>query len=151
MGSIGNYVQCGQCGATYGEAVLSYDPEAETRQLYLKLRGLLILVAMADGTPPDSDETRAIGAAYQEATATLLPPSDIESDMRNASAGKIQLGPFVRQLGPQLNYQGKALFVRAAFHVLCAKGPPRRDASAVISEIAKGMQLSTEQVKGILG
>jgi hypothetical protein len=151
MGSIGAYVQCGQCGGTFGESVLSYDPEAETRQLYLKLRGLLMLVAMADGTPADADEIRAIGDAYQEATQTPLPVGDIESDMRHASAGKIQLGPYARQLGPQLNYQGKALFMRAAFHVLCAKGPPRSDASAVIAEIAQAMKLTTEQVKQILG
>ncbi len=151
MGSAGTYVQCGACGATYGEAVLSYDPEAETRQLYLKLRGLLMLVAMADGTPPDADELRAIGAAYEEATGTPLPADIIESDMRNASTSNIQLALFARQLGQQLNYQGKAMFMKAAFRVLCAKGPPRQDASAVIAEITQAMQLNAAHVKQILG
>jgi hypothetical protein len=148
MGSVGTYIQCAGCGATYGESVLSYDPEAEKQRLYLKLRGLLSCVALADGMPA---EIRAIGKAYHEATGTPLPADVIESDLRAATAGKVQLGAYARPLAQQLNYQGKALFLRAAFCVLCAKGSPRRDAGAVISAIAQAMQISTEQVKQILG
>ncbi len=151
MGSVGTYIRCGQCGATYGEAVLSYDPEGEKRQLYLKLRGLLVLVALADGTPADCEEIRAIAAAYQEATGTPLSAADIESDSRRALADKVQLETYARQVAQQLNYQGKALFLRAAFSVLCAKGPPRSDAAPVISALAQAMQITTEQVKQILG
>ena len=93
MGSIGTYVQCGQCGGTFGEAILSYDPEAEKRQLYLKLRGLLMLVSMADGTPPDPDEIRAIGDAYQQATNAPLPTADIESDLRRQRRARFNSGP----------------------------------------------------------
>ena len=75
MGSAGTYVQCGACGATYGEAVLSYDPEAETRQLYLKLRGLLMLVAMADGTPPDADDCRASARPTRRRPARRCRPT----------------------------------------------------------------------------
>ena len=71
--------------------------------------------------------------------------------MQRALTGKIQLGPYARQVAQQLNYQGKALFLRTAFHVLCAKGPPRCDAGAVVTTIAQAMQITTEQVKQILG
>jgi hypothetical protein len=115
MGSVGAYVQCAQCGATYGEAV------------------------------------RAIGEAYHEATGTPLPAGVIENDLRGALAGKVQLGAYARPLAQQLTYEGKALFLRAAFRVLCAKGPPRSDATTVIGVIAEAVQISTAQVKQILG
>jgi hypothetical protein len=151
MGSIGTYIQCGACGATFDEKILSYDPEAEKQQLFLRLRGLLVLVAAANGAPADAAEICAIAEAYREATGAALNAADIESDLCNALAGKIQIGAYARPLADQLNYQGKAMFLRAAFHVLCAKGPPREDAAAVITAIARAMQITTEQVKQILG
>ena len=93
MGSIGTYVQCGQCGATYSEAVLDYDPEAEKRQLYLKLRGLLVLVAMADGTPPDCDELRAIGAAYQRRPPHCCRPATSRATCATHRQARFNSGP----------------------------------------------------------
>jgi hypothetical protein len=151
MGSIGAYIECAECGANYAEAVLSYDPQAETSELYLKLRGLLVLVAVFDGTPADSDEVRAIGEAYLEATGTPLAVGDIASDLGHAANADISLKAYARGLAERLNFAGKSNFLRAAFHVLCAKGPPRADASTVIGELCGGLQLTTQQMKQILG
>ena len=151
MGSKGTLRAVQPMRRDLGEEVLSYDPEAETRQLYLKLRGLLTLVALADGTPRPRRDRRHRRRRTWRRPAGRCRPATSKATCRQASAGKVPLGPYARQLGPQLNYQGKALFMRAAFRVLCAKGPPRSDASAVIAEIAQTMQLSADKVKQILG
>ena len=151
LGSMGTYIQCGQCGATYTEAVLSYDPEAERQQLYLKLRGLLVLVAVADGTPADADEICAIGRAYQEAAGAPLAAAAIESDVQRALTGKIQLGAYARQAGAATELPREGLVPACGVPCSLRQGAAASDAGAVVTTIAQAMQITTEQVKQILG
>ena len=114
MGRAGSYIQCRRCAGTYTEAVLSYDPQADIRDINLKLRGVLVLVMLANAHGANPDEVRAICDYYHEATNTPLAEKDVYSNAQLALGQKMQLADFARQAAPKLTFRGKAMFVRGA-------------------------------------
>ncbi len=151
MGTAGSFIQCRRCAGTFNESVLSYDPQADLRDIHLKLRGVLVLAMLANGHGVDAGEVRAICDYYHEATNTPLAEQDIQGDVELALANQVQLGDFARQVAPKLTFNGKAMFVRGAYRVLSAKADPRPDAGAVLAELAAAFQISSQQVQEIVG
>jgi hypothetical protein len=151
MGTAGSYIQCRRCAGTFNEAVLSYDPQAEIRDIHTKLRGTLVLVMLANGHGASADEVRAICDSYHEATDTPLAEQDVYNDVKLALARQVQLGDFARQVAPKLTFRGKAMFVRGAYRVLSARPELRPDAAAVLAELAGAFQISSQQVQDIVG
>lgn len=150
IGSAGSYVECAQCGGTYSEEVFAYDPEGEARQVFLKLRGLLVLVMLADGQA-DPAEVRAICDIYHEMTDEPLEEQTVHEDIRRARQTGSNLDDFARQVAADLTFKGKGTFLNAAFRVLSAKGQLRHDGEEVISRLARCMSVSPEQLKGMIG
>jgi hypothetical protein len=150
LGSIGTYVQCAQCGGTFGEEALSYNAESQRRQFDTQLRGVLILVMLESGQT-DPDEMRAIRGAYQEITNRPLAEGELYNDVRLVREAGIRLGEYAQRVAQGLTFDGKVAVLRAAARVLTARGEPRGDRESVLTQLAEAMQVSPQQLQGILG
>jgi hypothetical protein len=117
LGSAGRYVECMSCGGTYGEEVLTYNPQVERAELVADIRRTLILVLRATQRA-DAVHVAALQSVLGEIFDEEIPENEIWNDLRLADQANAQLVPFVQQRLASFNAKGKELVLAAAARML---------------------------------
>jgi len=147
--TVGQYIECRQCKGSYELSVLSYDPDAERREMLLQMKGLFILVMIANGKY-HRDEMQVICDMLQEIFEEPTTLEALNEDVQLVHQGGIELHAFAQKAGHELSFEGKALCIQVAYKILMAQGQFRADGEEVLRQLASGLQLSDSQVRHII-
>ncbi len=117
----GRYVECNSCAGSFGEEILSYDPEVEKKQNEERMLRLMVMAALADGRVDDL-ERGEINKQYQEFTGLPVAQHKLDTEIKMAMSANTDLNAFVGGFASELSDHGKALVVKLAFHTMSAGG-----------------------------
>lgn len=121
MGSAGKYVECHNCGGTFAEEVMSYDPQKEQEETNSQLLRVMVMAALADGHV-DTAERDEINRQFMEFAGLPVATGQLDQEIEMAQSSGATLFSYARLLESQLSPHGKALVVRIAYHVMAAGG-----------------------------
>ena len=135
----GRYVECSSCAGTFGEEVLSYDPEKERQENETRMLRVMVMAALADGRVDDL-ERGEINKQYEEITGLPLAANTLNEEIRMATSSGADLNTYAASFASDLSGKGKALLVKLAFHTMSASG-----------ELQPGHQQQLMKLSGTLG
>ena len=115
----GRHVQCTQCGGTFGEEVLTLDPNKEQQDRLLKMLRVMVMAALADRVV-DDQERATINKQYSYLAGLPLGRQALDEEIQLAKASNNDLIGFIDQFAHELSDRGKALVVKLAYLVISA-------------------------------
>lgn len=152
MGTLGQYVECGTCRATYNERVLEMDPErarAEFEAAFsIAAKRVMFKLALADGEV-DQSEIDQIALAFSNIAKREIDAGDIAAELEAARADTQSVTDYLRAVAPQLNDTGKELVMRAAISVAKADGHVDDTEVAQLHELVPALSLPRAYANGI--
>ena len=148
MGIAGRYIECDSCGGTYGEEILSYDPEVERQETQTQMLRVMVMAALADGEV-DEDERRSIATQYQQFAGLPLAPATLDNEIAMARSSGANLNTYVGSFVENLSPHGKALVVSFAFHTMTAsalaRGQLQPGHQDQLTQLGKTLQIPDDQ------
>lgn len=151
--TLGEYVECSACRATYELEVLEYDPQREVREFLAEFEHAILRVmvhmVLADGVVAD-EEVAAVQAIYANVADRTLEFAVFKAEVARAEIDPQSLTRFLSEVAGRLNDHGKELVIKAAFFVALSDGEFADEERAYLVELAQAMELSDAHLKGIL-
>jgi len=150
---LGEYIECGGCRGTYKPAVLAYDPskdQARDEAEFLSaMRRVMVMMMLADGVI-DENEIKTIQEVFGKIAKRDIQRPEIEKEIAAAKAGGPSVEEYCKKMSGFLNDAGKEMVVRAAFLVAAADGKFEEEEKALLSRMAKALELSAAHYRGII-
>lgn len=141
MWSAGEYIECPNCGGTYGLEVLDYRPDpATSTDVLADLRRTLVLTLMTAGRTGPGDLDR-LYQWWQQSGMAPFPQHVLEEDLRHARDANAQLGPFVQAKLQGLDMGGRVTLFRSARQVLVGSGYPSANDEQALRSLGFALQL----------
>ena len=149
----GEYIECQQCGNTYDEEVLNFDPQAGEvefeAEFHQAIKRMMVAMMIADGTIEDS-ELEVIQNVYQKLTGIDLPQEVLGEEIRQTKVEGRDVTNTLAEIAGNLNDAGKEMVVKAAFLVAIADGEIQDEEKELISQIGHSLQMSSAHLQGVL-
>lgn len=123
--------------------------DALQAELYRCLRQAMVTMSGIDGSV-DPEELEAIARIYRQVTGEDVLISQLE---REAEASKGQHQKMLSSLNclvPYLQYQGKAMFVRAVLAIACADGRVDDSEWKLLAAVGASLEMNASQVDEII-
>lgn len=117
----GRFVECSMCAGTFGEEILSYDPEKQRQEDETRMLRVMVMAALADGRVDDLEQAE-IHKQYQEITGLPLVAATLAEEIRMATTSGADLNTYAATFANDLSGKGKAILVKLAFHTMSASG-----------------------------
>ena len=151
--TLGEYVECSACDATYEPVVLEYDPQREAEEFRAEFQHAILRVmvhmVLADGIVAER-EVAAVQVIYSDLTDRVLESSVFEAELKRAAAEPQTLSVYLGGIAGRLNDSGKELVIRAAYFVALSDGDFAEQEQLYLGELGNALQLSDAHLKGIL-
>ncbi len=145
LGTLGEQIECQQCGSPYGLEVLNYDPgvgAAEFQEvLHRCVKQLMIDAMLTDGTIKEV-EVQAIRRIYQQMTGKNLAAKAVKTEARQVASRRQDTARLLTQIARGLDDEGKELVVRAAVTVATADGELQDAERALLAEVGNALGMS---------
>lgn len=159
LGSVGEFVECKGCAATWAPEVLRLAPPREVRDLHEHeaagggelervLRRLMAMMVVADGKV-DPREVDAMRTIFEEVTGEPLSEAQVKSEIR-ATDGDGDVVRYMKRAGLAMNLEGKRGAMRCALAVAKADGVVAPEERKLLLELAKALDLTGSQTEDIL-
>lgn len=145
----GKYTECTTCSGTFGEEILSYDPEAEKAKTNEQLMRVMVMAALADGVVSE-EEYQTIRSQYLDFAGLPLVEETLKREIEMASQSGANLNDFVGRLVPDLSDHGKALIVKLAFHTMSADGELKPGHREQLSKLAQTLSIPDPQFRALI-
>ena len=153
MGSLGEYVECGRCRATYNRRVLELVPERARRELQaafaIAAKRVMFKLALADGEV-DAGEVAQIARIFGNLSGRAVDPEEITGELEAARADTGSVADYLQSVAPQLNDTGKELVMRAAISISKADGTVDARELEQIHALVPALDLLRPYANGIL-
>jgi uncharacterized tellurite resistance protein B-like protein len=153
MHSLGEYVECQRCQATYHLDILSWDPEAQATQaeaiFMVAVKQVMIAMLLADGVI-DDDEVKELQTTFEDLAGVNVTEQDLREEIAVIQAEGSDALELVAQFAPTLNDKGKEILMTAAFQIAVADGHVDTTEKELLEQIADKLQISKWYLKGLL-
>jgi uncharacterized tellurite resistance protein B-like protein len=140
----GRFVECGSCGGTFAEEIMSYDPEKERMELNTRMLRVMVMAALADGEV-DHAEQQEIKKQYLELAGLPVPAETLRDEIAMATSSGADLNSFVSTFENELSPHGRALVVKLAFHTMSATGDLKPGHQAQLARLADTLRIPQDQ------
>ena len=149
MGSAGTYVECMSCGGTYGEEILSYDPESDRAETYALLRRLVVLgmVNAHETGPANIDALRNI---MQDITKNFVTEQEIREDIQMAQSANVAVESYFRQQASSFTADGKVLLIQILREAVGPQGPVSMSARQTLEQAAAAVGMPHDMLEQII-
>ena len=152
MNTLGQYVECSSCKATYNERVLQMDPErarAEFEAAFsVAAKRVMFKMALADGDV-DQTEIDQIAQAFSNITKREIDAGDIAAEIEAARDDNRSIADYLRTVAPGLNDTGKEMVMRSAIAVAKADGHVDETEVAELHALVPALDLPRPYANGI--
>lgn len=149
MGTLGRFVECGSCGGSFAEEILTYDPEQEREETNNKLLRVMVLAALADGHV-DEQENAEIRKQYLDLAGLPVESARLQKEIEMASASEIDLNKYVKTVVGELSPHGKALVVKLAFLTMSASGDLQPGHQDQLTQLRQTLAITNDQFKELI-
>jgi tellurite resistance protein len=134
----------------FGAAGGTRKTQAEVAEEYLSAMKLAMLkVLLADGVVRD-EELSVVRDVYRRMSGLEITEEEIRGEALEAQSDNQDLYVALTELTPYLNDENKEMIIRAAFFVAAADGDFQEEEQALISEIARSIDMSESHLRGVL-
>jgi len=135
---------------TFGLAGGTRKTQAEVAEEYLSAMKLAMLkVLLADGVVRD-EELSVARDVYCRMSGLEITEEEIRGEAFEAQSDNQDLYLALNELTPYLDDESKGMVIRAAFFVAAADGDFQEEEQALISEIARSIDMSESHLRGVL-
>jgi hypothetical protein len=149
MGSAGEWIQCSSCGGTFGQEVLSYNPEEERAELVGSVRRALVLL-MLDTGATGSENLRTLHSFCANVLGAPTSDEQIYEDVQLAQQANAQLVPFVQSTLGDMNERGKELVMQGAVLVVAPDGQLAEAQKYAIRQLGMALTVHPQRVEALL-
>jgi len=151
--TLGEYVECQSCKATFNERVLEIDPKKDAElfeaEFSIAAKRVMFKMALADGEIDDS-EIDQITQAFQNIAKREIDRDDIAAELEAARDDTRTVAEYLADISPQLNDTGKELVLRAAIAVIKADGVIDEEELKELKELIKALDMPKAYSNGVL-
>ncbi len=151
--TLGEYVECQNCKATFNTRVLELDPKKDAEmfeaEFSLAAKRVMFKMALADGEI-DESEIEQITQAFQSIAKREIDKNDIAAELEAARDDTRTVAEYMADISAQLNDTGKEQVLRAAIAVIKADGIIDDDELKELSELIKALDMPKAYSNGIL-
>ncbi len=148
---LGEYVECQGCQGTFDNAVLEYDPRAESAafeaEFHKAIRQTMVQMVIADGVVED-EELVTLREIYQGLTGIDLETEALRQECESTQATDI--AAVVGGFAGRLNENGKEMVLSAAVQVATSDDDFADEERDLVLAIGKSLEMSSAHVKGVL-
>lgn len=152
LGTLGEYVECGRCDATFDPRILQHDPNESddlvVAEFYNAVKMSMVLMMLADGVI-DENEKKGIQIIYKKLTGIELNESDIEQAIQEAQSSSYSLMDYLNKVGYKINTGGKEMILKSVIMIASADGEISDEEVDLITEIGKALEMSGTHMKSI--
>ncbi|MCA9795807.1 MAG: TerB family tellurite resistance protein, partial [Candidatus Eremiobacteraeota bacterium] len=124
------------------------DDELQT-ELYDCLRAAMLSMAGIDGVI-DPEELAAVARIYEQVTDKPVQVADLEREGRAAMGRHQATLESLAKLAPYLQFQGKAMFIRAVLVIASADGHIDDSEWKLLAAIGAALEMDAGQVKSVV-
>lgn len=149
MGVAGKYVECMDCGESFAEEILDYDPEEERKTLQTRMLRVMILAAFSD-EHIDNAERNVIKDQYIDLFGIPVSPKRLEKEIEIADSSNATLNTYVRKIGGELSPHGKALVIKLAMITMRASGKLSREQWEDFDELGETLDIPEDEFKALI-
>ncbi len=153
LNELGDYVECTRCKQTYNEKVLNYNPRKEAERLQMAfhaaLKSTMIEIMLADGEV-DETEVQIIMSTINEFSTQEAAEVELRAEIETAEAQTSIIMRRLRELGPQLNDDGRERIIQAGLRVATADGSFDADEKKLLGEIASALGMTDAHLAGVI-
>ena len=145
---LGEFIECGSCGAAYDTAVLTMPTAAKMMDnLANAMRYAVVAIAAADGQVLDSEKEAAL-TLMRRYSDTPYTREDLERDLRELHPDSLE--DAFTQVAGTLNEHGKEDLVTACLALAAADGDVDESEVKEIAKAASALGMSPAHLRGIL-
>jgi hypothetical protein len=145
----GRYIECGSCGGTFAEEVMSYDPEKEREETQNQMLRVMVMAALADGEV-DAAERSEIEKQYMEFAGLPVPAAKLDDEIAMGKSSGVDLNSYVGMLAESLSPHGKALVVKLAFHTMSATGDLKPGHQDQLAKLGDTLEIPKDQYSELI-
>ncbi len=149
LGSTGAYVQCGSCAGTFGEEVLTQDPQGDQEDRLQKMLGVMVMAALADGKV-DAQERAEINRQYTILAGLPYDSGHLNRQIEMAIESKNDLNGFVSKFAHELSSHGKALVVKLSFLTMSASSNFNKKHQHQLSRLPDTLGITESQYRTLI-
>ena len=157
MGWVGNLVECNTCGTEFDSSVILANTQLRLRTLslvpeqvfLLSLQRIMVLMMLADNVV-DDQELAVIGDIFRQFTGVQIDKQDLIEDARAAKDLGAGVRDYIATVRDGLTEEGKAVILRAAYHVMMADGTMADEEARLLVQIGEALGFSMERCERII-
>lgn len=154
LGTLGEYVECGQCADTFDTEVLDYDPEKQHAKFLSKLdraaHRLMALMVLADGEIED-EEIEAMVSVSESLPGQSLTEDEARAEVEAASQESKDLVSYVIDVRDELNDQGKNMLLQVALAIATSDGDFADEEKMLLLQIGEALGMDSNGVLEAIG
>ncbi|WP_022703873.1 TerB family tellurite resistance protein [Pseudorhodobacter ferrugineus] len=150
--TLGDYIECKTCKATYSEQVLNFDPITSQQKFEaafaVAAKRVMFKMALADGDI-DAAEVAQIAQAFGNIVKRGVDPADIEAELEAAHEDTRSITDYLAEVSAGLNDTGKELVLRSAIAVAKADGVVDPSEEIELHALAVALDFPTAYANGV--
>lgn len=149
----GEYIECQRCGGTYTLEVLNFDPAAGQAELeaefHRAIKQVMVGMLLADGAVED-EEVETVRKIYGQLAGNEISDEALRTEISRAQTQTLSVTESLEQIAGNLNDNGKAMVVKAAFLVAAADGEFQEEEKVLMASIGQSLGMSAAHVNGVI-
>ena len=157
LDSLGEYIECNHCQATFNENVLSYRPTltsgSNENQLQMRfmiaMKQVMIGMLLADGTVRDS-EVKELQNIFGELADVQITLKDLHEEIGAIKLQNVNCLEMMASIAPSLNDGGKEKVVRAAYRIAMADNVFADQESEYLCDLSAALDISQSHLRDIM-
>jgi len=152
-GRFGEYVECGDCLATYRPEVLATDAAASgyafMPEYHRAMRRVLALLIIADGQLHEA-EVATVQRIHEAVSGTRLSRADVVQEAADVAREPTTAARYLARVLGSLNEHGREQVLRAAVMVSRSDGDVHRLELDMVRRLGAVMRLPPERIDALL-
>lgn len=149
LDKAGEYIECRQCGGTFGVEAKDYDPVLEEQRSLDKAKRTLVATCVRAGNI-DRARIEAIQAALQHLTGVHFDSQEIEKEIQLAQQVPINLQTIIPSLCANFTEQGNSTVLAAACLALSRDGRLLAADEPVLRELGQALGMTRRAMDEVL-
>ena len=152
LSDLGEYIECGDCKATYKNNVLDFDPKKQQQEFQalfaIATRDIMLKIALADGVIEDKELKQTI-ASFEAITNREISHQQLLEALEELKKDDINIKKYALSIGPYLNHVGKEMVLRGAIAVSKSDGKIQNEELEMVHTLALALDLPRTYANGI--
>ena len=156
LGDLGEYIECGSCGATYKPEVLSLPTRNQLQTSFTTaVTELVVDMVLADGYVAEAERNVALSVVNQYLDPPGVSLAWLEkrialAESKGPSDRSRDLSALLSELSTALSIEGRERLIRVALLLAKADGRIDESETRVIASAAHHLGLSKAHVRGLI-